>query len=267
MTLLLLKLLLTPLLIVAASVAGRRWGNTVSGWIVGMPLTSAPVSLFVALQHDKTFAAHAAIGSIAGVVAECAMFLTWGLVGEWGWAAGLAAGSAAFWAVGLPSLRAWPILPLTGVTLVLRVASQFLMRTLPEREGVAVRPPRWDLWARASVATVLVLALTAASGALGPRLTGLFAVYPLYSITLASFAHHAAGAPAALRVLRGVLIGLFAFVAFFFTLGILLPHTSIAVGYLCAAAAVLMVQLVSVRALPKPPPPGVSMRTTSPARS
>jgi hypothetical protein len=224
-TLLLLKLLLTPLLIVAASVAGRRWGNTVSGWIVGMPLTSAPVSLFVALQHDKTFAAHAAIGSIAGVVAECAMFLTWGLVGEWGWAAGLAAGSAAFWAVGLPSLRAWPILPLTGVTLA--------------------------LWARATVATVLVLALTAASGALGPRLTGLFAVYPLYSITLASFAHHAAGAPAALRVLRGVLIGLFAFVAFFFTLGILLPHTSIAVGYLCAAAALLTVQLVSARALPR----------------
>jgi hypothetical protein len=266
-TLLLLKLTLTPLLIVAASLAGRRWGNTVSGWIVGMPLTSAPVSLFVALQHDKTFAVHAAIGSIAGVVAECALFLTWGLVGDRSWAAGVGLGTVVFWAIGLPSLRAWPILPLAAVTLVLLAASQFLMRTLPERPNVVVRPPRWDLWARAAVATVLVLALTEASGALGPRLTGLFAVYPLYSIVLASFAHHAAGAPAALRVLRGVLVGLFAFVAFFFTLGLVLPHTSIAVGYLCAAAAVAGVQLVSVRALPKPPPPGVSMRTTSPARS
>src|SRR4051812_34822686 len=104
-TLLVLKLVLTPLLIVGASLAGRRWGPAVSGWIVGMPLTSAPVSLFVALQHGKTFASHAAVGSIAGVIAECAMFIAWGLVAERGWAVGLLAGSAVFWAIALPARR------------------------------------------------------------------------------------------------------------------------------------------------------------------
>jgi hypothetical protein len=40
---LLLKLIVAPLLIGAASLAGRRWGETVSGWFIGLPLTSGPV--------------------------------------------------------------------------------------------------------------------------------------------------------------------------------------------------------------------------------
>ena len=56
---LVLKLVLTPTLIGTASLAGRRWGPAVSGWLVGFPFTSAPVALFlagaavVALHVDK----------------------------------------------------------------------------------------------------------------------------------------------------------------------------------------------------------------------
>jgi hypothetical protein len=192
-TLLVLKLTLTPLLIVGATLAGRRWGHAVSGWIVGLPLTSAPVSLFVALQHDKTFAVHAAAGSIAGVVCECAMFVAWGVVAERGWPVGVAVGSVAFAAAGVATLHAWPLGVVAPLAVAVVAAAQFLLRSLPEPAGPAVRPPHRDLPARAVVATALVLALTAASGALGAGLTGLLAVYPLYSILLASFAQHAAG--------------------------------------------------------------------------
>lgn len=260
-----LKLVLTPLLIVGASLAGRRWGHNVAGWIVGMPLTSGPVSLFVALQHGRTFATHAAVGSLVAVVAEAAMFVVWGVFAE-RWPIGLLAGSAAFWAIALAAARPWPVVPLTAVVVFALLASQFLLRTLPERDQ-PVRTPRWDLTARAAVATALVFAITAVSGSVGPRVTGILGVYPLYSIVLATFAHHASGPPAAVRVLRGVLLGLFAFPAFFLTIALLLPHASIAVSYVAAAAAVGAVQLVSSRALPKPPPPGVSIRTTSPAES
>ncbi|HLI06681.1 MAG TPA: hypothetical protein VKV40_08945 [Ktedonobacteraceae bacterium] len=37
MVLFVFKLLLTPLLIGLVSLAGRRWGPAVSGWIVGLP--------------------------------------------------------------------------------------------------------------------------------------------------------------------------------------------------------------------------------------
>src|SRR5918992_1631966 len=66
---LVLKLVLTPLLIAAASLAGRRWGPAVSGWFVGLPLTSGPIAFFLALEHGVAFAAAAAVGALAGALA------------------------------------------------------------------------------------------------------------------------------------------------------------------------------------------------------
>src|ERR1700680_2227784 len=65
---LLLKLILTPLLLGGVTLAGRKFGPTVSGWLVGLPLTSGPVSFFLALEQGHVFAAHAAQGSLMGVI-------------------------------------------------------------------------------------------------------------------------------------------------------------------------------------------------------
>ncbi len=50
---LVLKLLLTPILITLATLGGRRWGPGLSGWFLGFPLTSGPVSLILALQYGS----------------------------------------------------------------------------------------------------------------------------------------------------------------------------------------------------------------------
>jgi hypothetical protein len=52
-----LKLVVTPLLVGAASLAARRWGSEVGGWLVGIPFTSAPVTFFLALGPGTHFAA------------------------------------------------------------------------------------------------------------------------------------------------------------------------------------------------------------------
>ena len=57
-----LELILTPALIGLASLTGRKWGPAVSGWLVGLPLTSAPITLFLALEQGTTFASRAAHG-------------------------------------------------------------------------------------------------------------------------------------------------------------------------------------------------------------
>src|SRR5256714_1838962 len=64
-----LKLVLTPALIAVATLVGRRFGPSISGWLVGLPFTSGPVSLFLALEQGTGFAAAAAAGSIGGVAA------------------------------------------------------------------------------------------------------------------------------------------------------------------------------------------------------
>ena len=37
-----LKLTLTPILILTASLASRRWGQAIGGWLVSLPLTTGP---------------------------------------------------------------------------------------------------------------------------------------------------------------------------------------------------------------------------------
>ena len=82
-----LKLVLTPALIGAVSLAGRRWGLGVSGWLVGFPLTSGPVAFFLALDQGVGFAAAAAVGSMTGAGAQAAFCLLYGRLarrGRWG---------------------------------------------------------------------------------------------------------------------------------------------------------------------------------------
>lgn len=77
MPILLLKLTLAPLLIAAATFVQRRWGGSLGGLMVGLLLTSAPVSVFIALERGPAFAARSAIGTLLGTVAMsgfCAVY-------------------------------------------------------------------------------------------------------------------------------------------------------------------------------------------------
>ncbi len=87
MDILILKLVATPLLILGASLAGRRWGESVSGWFVGLPLTSGPVVFFLALEEGAGFAASAAQGCLAGTAAEAGFTLGYAIAARhagWG---------------------------------------------------------------------------------------------------------------------------------------------------------------------------------------
>jgi hypothetical protein len=78
--LLVLKLTLTPLFIGLVSLAGRRWGPAITGWLVGLPLTSGPVILFLAMERGEPFAAKAAKGAIMGLISVAAFCLVYGRV-------------------------------------------------------------------------------------------------------------------------------------------------------------------------------------------
>jgi len=242
---LVLKLVLTPMLIAGASLAGRRWGQSVGGWLVGLPLTSGPVAFFLAIEHGAGFAAAVAVGSLAGAIAEAAFCLAYGWLTARGWVAALAAASVVFAIVALGLQRlAWspPILA-ASVFVILVIA----LGLLPRRASGAAppSPPRWDLPARMLITTALVVGLTALAPTLGPRLSGLLATFPVYAAILTAFAHRAGPAPA-VQVLRGLLLGLFSFGAFFLVLGGSIERLGIAAGFGVATAAALAVQMGSL---------------------
>ena len=67
MTVLALKLLLAPLLVVASSLAGRRWGPQVAGILVVLPVVAGPILLILYLDQGSRFAAHAASAATLGI--------------------------------------------------------------------------------------------------------------------------------------------------------------------------------------------------------
>src|SRR5215467_9882417 len=93
------KLLLTPALIGLISLAGRRWGPAISGWLVGLPLTSGPITFLLALSHGDAFAAAVATGTLAGTLSQVAFCLAyaWLAVGLGrGWFVALLGATLAF---------------------------------------------------------------------------------------------------------------------------------------------------------------------------
>lgn len=245
-----LKLVLTPALIGAVSLVGRRWGPGVSGWLLGIPFTSGPIALFLALNHSATFAATAAAGTLAGAISQAAFCVAYGWLAFFrrGWPLALTASCLAF-AAATVALRSL-VLPVALLFLLVVVILVVALRLMPARDATAPSlqgpPPRGDIPARMVAATVFVLVLTGAASALGPHLTGLLAPVPLYAAILAIFAHRLQGPDAAARVLRGLLLGLFAFAGFFLILTTQIERVGVALAFTAAGAAALALQAGSL---------------------
>ena len=247
MDILVLKLVLAPVIIGSASLAGRKWGPAVSGWIVGMPLTSGPVIFFVALGHDTTFAANAALGVISGGLSLVAYALTYAwLATRFRWYVALF-GSFAIFALSTTLLKTLTF-PLVPIFLVVVAVIAFGLRLMPHKppEPGETKLGTWDIPSRILIGTSFILLITGGASLLGPRLTGLLTTIPLYVTILAIFAHRHQGPAAAAHVLRGLLYGMFAFAGFFITLGLLIQRAGIGWSFACAILVALAVQGISL---------------------
>jgi hypothetical protein len=247
---LVLKLVLTPLLIGTASLAGRRWGPAVGGSLVGLPLTSGPVAFFLAISHGTSFAAAVATGTLIGTASPAVYCLAYAWLADYGWPLAVAAGCAVFTVATLLFQQISLPLPAVFAAVIaeLVVVIRLMPRLRPIPRGLNV-PPWWDIPARMVVATTFVLVLTGAASALGARLTGLLTTFPLYATVLTVFAHHLQGAEAAKSVLRGLLFGLFGFATFFLVLAALLQPVGIVGAFAAAIAAGLTLQAGSLMLL------------------
>jgi hypothetical protein len=247
MDILVLKLILAPVIIGSASLAGRKWGPAISGWIVGMPLTSGPVIFFVALSHDVTFAANTVLGVVSGGLSLISYALTYAwLATRFRWYVALA-GSFTIFAISTILLQ-YVTLPLVPIFLIVWAAIVLALRLMPndEVEEGETKLGKWDIPSRILIGTSFILLITGSASYIGPRLTGLLTMIPLYVTILAIFAHRHQGPAAAAHVLRGLLYGMFAYAGFFITLGLLLEKAGIAVSFISAILVALAIQGTSL---------------------
>jgi hypothetical protein len=246
--LLLLKLTLTPLLICGASLAARRWGPTIGGWIVGLPLTSGPVLLFIALEHGPSFAATTSVGTLLGIAAIagfCVGFIAGSTRGP---AVAFGAATVAYIATGLvgQAFAGWPY-PLLVLLAVGAIIVALLRLPATSARRSTTPHPRWDLPARVVVGTGLVLTLTSLAPLLGPTASGIATTFPVYVSVISVFAFLHDGRPAALGVLRGLLVGLFGTIGFYIAVHTLVEPAGVGPAFAVAVATSLSVSGLALR--------------------
>ncbi len=233
-----LKLVLTPLLIATATLAVRRWGVLAGGLFTGLPLTSGPVSLFLALERGPHFAGQGAIGMLLGTVALVTFCVAYMRTARGlRWLPPVIVGFIAYF------LAAWGLSFLSFRLEVLTVLVLFFLWVAVKLAGPStvgpsqVASPSWDIPMRMVTATAIVLFITGWAGYLGPKWSGLLATFPVFTCIMGVFAQKQNGAAAAHGLMRGIIIGCSGAFSFFFVVGFTVERTGVAVAYLLAVVA------------------------------
>lgn len=243
-----IKLLLVPTLIGAVTLAGRRWGPGIAGWLSGFPIVTGPILFFITYEHGVHFGAATAAGALLGVPAIFLFNLTYSwTASKSGWPLSLVSALIAY-AAGifvLVSLAPGPITTAVVVAGILLLGAR-LFPALKASAPIRVRSNgNAEVLYRMLAAAALVVLVTHFASALGPRLSGLFAMFPVISIVLASFSHHYAGPAFATRLLKGVIFGWYALATFCLLLYWLLPLAHVSLAFVGATAGAILMQLAT----------------------
>ena len=234
-----LKLLLVPGLVAVVTLAVRRWGPVVGGWLAGLPIVAGPVLVFYALEQGNVFAARAAHATLAGLIATVAFAvayawasrrLPWYLCMLLGWGVFAAAIIALYFTQ--PGLVASLVVLVAATVLGRRAFSRvrfppspkasarqaaepglltetYVRRDVRTETYVGRVPPKadppGDLIIRLVATASLVLVLTGLASRLGPAWSGLLNAFPVLTTIVAVFSHAQRGAAAAIAFFNGYL--------------------------------------------------------------
>ena len=254
MTIVALKLLLAPLLVVASSLAGRRWGPQVAGVLVVLPVVAGPILLILYLDHDSRFAAHAARAATLGIVPLALFALVFGYLSRHhGWLVTLAVSWIVVLAVDLALAQVdVPAGLALGLALLALHGANALLRRLDQPAPALLPAPWWDLPARAVATALLVLLVTGLAARLGPALTGTLTPFPIALSVVCAFTTAQAGHAGVLALLRGIVPGLDGFALFCFLVAITINGIGGALAFGLATAAAVAFAIFLVALAPDP---------------
>jgi hypothetical protein len=247
LTLLALKLLLVPAFLLIVSLAGKRWGASIAGWLAGLPVVAGPILFFIAMEQGVPFAARAAVLSLSAVFASLAFSLAYAHAAQrLAWPVALLAGLCAWGGAALGLSLLFSLLPASApISLAIAALSLLVAPRLfpqaPVQAGAHQVGPV-EIGCRMAAGAALTVAVTWVAGGVGTAWSGLLAVFPVLGGVLAVFSHRMQGAGFASALLRGMATGMASFVGFCFVLAMALPSLGVAAAFSLAALASLAVQ-------------------------
>ena len=246
---LLVKLLTVPGFLWLISLANRRWGPSVAGWLAGLPVVVGPILLFLALEQGQDFAAQAAVAALSALFAMVAFSVAYARAAQHlAWPGALAV-AILVWALLATAIAQVPTS--LGFSVVCALSALILApRLFPAVGTLAVSPgPGSDkLPYRMFAGALLTLAVTWLASTVGQQWSGLLAVFPVLGSVLAVFSHQRHGPAFTTVLLRALATGLYSFAAFCLVLALALPHLGL-VAFVVAVLVSMAVLGISKRLL------------------
>ena len=233
-----IKLLLVPLLLAVVTLAGRRWGQGVAGWLGSFPIVAGPILLILSLEQGAAFGARAAQFALAGIAATMAFFVVYArLAQRGGWASAIL-GSLLVWLAAVAALMQLPHdLPVAmGVALLSLAVSAPAMGAAPAPTS-APRPHPLELPTRMAAGAALTVTSSALAARFGADASGYAALFPVVGATAAGFNHATAGAASARAFLRGMTRGMWSVAVFCGVLTLALARWPVVAAFGAAVAA------------------------------
>jgi hypothetical protein len=166
--------------VVAASFITERSGPALGALVATLPVSAGPSYIFLAIDHDDAFIAQSALASLpmnAATILMCLVFVP--LAQSRGLGLSLAAGIA-IWFLFAVLVRAFDWTLTAGIAF--NVVALGICLPLVQRFRIAHMPlitPRWyDIPLRAALVATLVAIVVTLSSIVGPRVSGVIALFP-----------------------------------------------------------------------------------------
>ena len=222
---LMLRMAVTAAFVVSASVITERAGPVIGALVATLPISAGPSYVFLALDHDAAFIAEGALASLPINAATVFLGMTYVLLAQRhnalvSWSAG-----AVVWILLAALSRAvhWSLASGLAVNIVaFAICIPLLNRFRHVRMPLITR--RWyDIPLRAALVATLVATVVTLSGWVGPKISGMIALFPVVFSSMMLILHPRIGGPATAAVIANGGWGMMGF------------GVSVAVLHLCAA--------------------------------
>ncbi|HUQ27640.1 MAG TPA: hypothetical protein VM051_03560 [Usitatibacter sp.] len=238
-----LRLALVPAAIWLATLAARRWGHAVSGYLGGLPLIGGPITLYLALDHGTAFAARSATFTLAAILGQGAHLLAFAHVARRAsWPVALLSGWTSFAVVAVASAALDPGPWLALALAVAGLSAAWIWLPQPRTPAVPAHIPATELRLRLVAAFLLAAAILWSADAFGPVASGVLLSMPVTGSIMPPFTLALYGPDSVARLTRGFVVGLTGFTTFFLVVAL----AAVAWGMLAAFAAAVAGALVAV---------------------
>jgi len=235
---LVLRMAIAAAFVVSASFIAERTGPVIGGLVATLPISAGPSYVFLALDHDAAFIAQGALSSLPVNAATIVLGLTYVVLAQRNNLLVSAGSAVAVWIVLASIIRLfdWTLTAGLAVNLVaFGICIPLLARYRHVKMPLVTR--RWyDIPFRASLVATLVAIVVSTSGWVGPRVSGVIALYPIVFTSMMVILHPRIGGPPTAAVLANSAWGLLGFGMAIAVLHVAVTQFGSAIGLSCALA-------------------------------